>query len=197
MNPATRRLRDLVRLAQWRGRDDEFDDLPVDPDPIDDSESDPDEPTIPQHRPAHLRPELVAVVAVGGMAGTALREGVSLLTPSVAHLPLAIVTVNVVGAFLLGVLLEVLHRLGPDRGGRRVIRLLLGTGVLGGFTTYSTFALDIVRLLDAGDLAPAVVFALGTAVLGVLATWSGITAAARLHSHVGQLSPLVESEEVR
>ncbi|WP_022910577.1 fluoride efflux transporter FluC [Aestuariimicrobium kwangyangense] len=185
----------LRALGRWRARQADFDDLPVDPDPIDDSESDPDEPTVPQHRPAHMRPGLVAVVAAGGMVGTALREGVSLVVPSVADLPVAIVTVNVVGAFLLGVLLEVLHRLGPDRGGRRVVRLLLGTGVLGGFTTYSTFALDIVRLLDAGAVARAVAFAVGTAVLGVMATWSGITVAARLHAHAGRLTRLAGSGE--
>lgn len=79
------------------------------------------------------------------------------------------------GAFLLGALLEALAHRGPDTGGRRMLRLGLGTGVLGGFTTYSTLAVETAAR------APG----LGTAYLaasvltGVLAGLAGVLTARR------------------
>ena len=103
-------------------------------------------------RPVHLRWQYLALVAAGGAVGTALRELLMLAVPPVAEIPVATLGINVLGAFLLGALLETLARRGPDVGGRRKLRLLLGTGALGGFTTYSSLATDTSLLIIRGHL---------------------------------------------
>ena len=133
-------------------------------------------------RPLHLRPGPLLVVAAGGSVGTAGRYAVALALPPVAALPIATIAVNLAGAFLLGVLLESLARRGPDEGRRRTLRLLLGTGVLGGFTTYSAFSLDTVSLLETGRVGEAALVAAITLVLGTGAAVLGIALAGRLRS---------------
>ncbi|WP_446664009.1 fluoride efflux transporter FluC [Flexivirga sp. B27] len=123
---------------------------------------------------AHRDPLLLTVVFVGGAIGTAIR---SLLSDAFPHrgdaFPWTTFAINVSGAFLLGLLLEALVRSGEDTGARRLIRLGVGTGVMGGFTTYSTFMVETTDL--SWQLATAYVVA--TVVLGALAAWSGIRSA--------------------
>ena len=133
----------------------------------------------PPERAAHLRPSMLVVVAIGGTVGTAAREGVSLAVPTSGGLPLAILLINVVGAFALGLLLEALNRRGPDRGRRRLLRLGLGTGVCGGFTTYSTLAVGAAELLRAGGTGLGIADAVGSVLLGALASWLGVLAGSR------------------
>lgn len=134
--------------------------------------------------PLFLRPGAILLVALGGAVGTAGRFALAVLLPPVGVLPVATVVVNLVGAFLLGLLLEGLARRGPDEGGRRRLRLLLGTGVLGGFTTYSTFSLDTVALLEGGHLAELLLYTGGTLVLGLVAAALGIAVAGRRRGEV-------------
>ena len=122
---------------------------------------------------------MIAVVGVGGTLGTAAREALSLALPAVGGLPVAILVINVVGAFALGVLLEALVRSGPDSGGRRLLRLGAGTGFCGGFTTYSTLAAGTAGLLGAGTTGLAVGYAVGSVLLGTAAAWVGIAVGAR------------------
>lgn len=133
----------------------------------------------------HLRWRFLGLVILGGTVGTGLREGLGLALPPVdlagARWPLTTLGINLLGAVLLGLLLEALVRRGPDAGGRRAVRLVLGTGLLGGFTTYSALATDSALLLQSGDTAVALAYALGTVVLGALATWLGIVIGAALH----------------
>ncbi|MGK9149071.1 CrcB family protein [Plantibacter flavus] len=129
------------------------------------------------------------MVAVGGALGTAAREAISLATPTVGGVPVAILCINVAGAFLLGVLLESLLLRGPDEGRRRSLRLFLGTGILGGFTTYSALASDSGVLLLGGAAPTGIAYALGTVVLGGLASWLGIIAARRLRPRPGAVDP--------
>lgn len=98
--------------------------------------------------PSPLHWPHLGLVLLGGMAGTAAREALSLALPGIGGLPTTILLINIVGAFLLGLLLESLLRSGPDDGARRTLRLLLGTGFCGGFTTYSAFAVDAIGLFD-------------------------------------------------
>lgn len=135
----------------------------------------------PAPQPVHLKPRYLLLVAAGGTVGTAAREGLSITVPPLGDLPLTTLVINVVGAFLLGLLLDLLVRGGPDAGRRRTLRLLLGTGALGGFTTYSTLATDTALLLRHGAAATAVLSALGTVLLGALATWAGVTLGAAIH----------------
>lgn len=139
----------------------------------------------PGERPLHLRLPHVGLVLLGGIFGTAAREGLTLAVPGINGIPTTILTVNVVGAFLLGLLLESLLRAGPDGGARRTLRLMLGTGCLGGFTTYSTFAVDVVDLWGApgsglADPGAGVLLLLATILAGALASWAGIALASRL-----------------
>ena len=133
----------------------------------------------------HLNWRYLGLVFLGGTAGTALREVLGLLLPidlaAGARLPLTTLGINLLGALLLGLLLEALVRRGRDAGGRRTTRLLLGTGLLGGFTTYSALATDSALLLQNGAVGIAVAYALGTVLLGGLATWLGIVLGAALH----------------
>ncbi|MCU1443474.1 MAG: CrcB family protein [Cryobacterium sp.] len=123
----------------------------------------------------------VGLVAVGGAAGTAAREAITLAVPAVGSFPLATFGINVGGAFLLGLLLEFLARQDDEVGRRRSIRLLLGTGFLGGFTTYSALATESALLVGDGALALALAYALGSLVGGGVASWLGIVAGAWLN----------------
>ena len=127
--------------------------------------------------PRPLTPGDIGLVALGGAAGTLARYLLNAAIGEVAGLPVGILIINVGGAFLLGCLLEWLALGGPDRGARRRWRLLLGTGVLGGFTTYSLLATDIAELLLGGQWWLGVGYGLGTLVLGGLAAWAGVLVA--------------------
>jgi CrcB protein len=132
-------------------------------------------------RPVHLRWQYLALVAVGGAAGTAAREALTLVIPQWGAFPTNTFIINVVGAFALGVLLEALVRRGPDEGRRRSIRLLAGTGILGGFTTYSSLATDAALRLDPSRLGTALLYSIGTVVVGGLAAWAGIAVSSAVH----------------
>lgn len=133
------------------------------------------------NRPAHLRMSFLALALLGGIGGTAAREAISLAVPAVNGIPVAIFAVNVGGAFLLGLLLEALARRGPDEGGRRTLRILIGTGFMGGFTTYSALATDAARLMGSGQPATGIGYGLATVVLGGLATWAGVAVGVATH----------------
>jgi protein CrcB len=147
--------------------------LPPDPD------VDVNDPS-PAPRPVHLRWRYLGVVAVGGAIGTAAREGLSTAFPAQHGVSWSIFLINITGAFLLGLLLEHLAHRGPDEGRRRTLRLLLGTGVLGGFTTYSTLATSTaVLFLDGRGLA-GTGYALLTVLAGAIATGIGLAIAGRV-----------------
>ncbi|HEX8001181.1 MAG TPA: CrcB family protein [Mycobacteriales bacterium] len=115
-------------------------------------------------------PFRVALVAAGGAAGTVLRWRIGLDVRPGAF-PTAILVVNVVGSGLLGYLAGRV----PVRGPRsEAVRLALGTGVLGGFTTFSTYAVEVARTLDDRP-ARAVAYALVTVVASVAAAVAGVT----------------------
>ncbi|MDH6235744.1 CrcB family protein [Cryobacterium sp. CG_9.6] len=126
----------------------------------------------------HMRWQYLGLVFIGGTVGTALRQTLLLLNPGTIWVTFAI---NITGALLLGALLETLVRRGPDVAPRRGIRVLLGTGVLGGFTTYSALATDTSMLFADGAVGLALLYAGGTLILGAVATWLGIIGSATLH----------------
>ena len=125
-------------------------------------------------RPPHTHWSLIALVALGGALGTAVRALVAQALPAVDGISWTILAINVVGAFCLGLLLDTLARRGPDVGRRRALRLFVGTGALGGFTTYSTLADDTARLLDGGRWAAGSGYALLSVVLGLVAVVAGL-----------------------
>lgn len=116
------------------------------------------------------------LVGVGGFAGTLARYGLGLAIPDAGDWPIATLTVNVTGAFALGLLLEALARLGGDSGSLRAARLTLGTGFLGSFTTYSSLAVEIERLAAAGSGGIALGYAGASLAAGLLAGVLGVVA---------------------
>lgn len=139
------------------------------------------------HRPLQRDPRWLALVLVGGAVGTGIRDALERANPAPAGgWPWTTFVINVTGSFVLAVLLESLALGGPDAGWRRVLRLGVGTGVLGGFTTYSTFAVETAHLLGAdpggahGAVLVGVGYAVGSVVLGVAAAWAGLALARRV-----------------
>lgn len=128
-----------------------------------------------------VQPGWLGVILAGGTAGTAARAGLeATFAPPVGGMPWATFGINLSGAFLLGALLEVLAATGRDVGWRRMLRLGVGTGVLGGYTTYSTFAVETMTLLQGGAWLIGMGYALGSVILGFLAAYGGITLSARI-----------------
>lgn len=127
----------------------------------------------------YLRRSLLLLVFLGGALGTAARQALGMLFPEASVVPVSIFIANILGAFLLGMLLEALSRRGRDVGRRRSLRLLLGTGFMGGFTTYSALATGTMQLLHSGAMPWALAYPLGTVILGALATWCGIAVGAK------------------
>ena len=153
---------------------DDHSDLPLDPDLGHEPVVGPSTPDPSGPGPLHLAPSALALVAAGGAAGTAARYGLSQAVHPWGAWPAATFLVNLAGAFLLGLLLEALARRGPDHGRRRQLRLLLGTGFCGAFTTYSALAVDTTLLLHGHHIVKALTYALATVVLGFTATLLGI-----------------------
>jgi CrcB protein len=112
----------------------------------------------------------VVLVAVGGAVGSLARWGVAESTAA----PWGTVAVNVSGCLVIGVLAGWLFVRRPR------LRLLLGVGLLGGYTTFSTHLLDARDLLAAGDVAPAAAYVGGTLVACVAAAAAGLVVGRRL-----------------
>jgi fluoride exporter len=121
------------------------------------------------------------LAALGGALGALARWAVAEATvPSVAPSggwPWATLLVNLSGCFLLGVLLGVAGRTSPEPSW---VRPFLGVGVLGGYTTYSAFAVEVVELVDDGAPALAAGYVLASVLGGVLAVATGAVGARRV-----------------
>lgn len=121
------------------------------------------------------------LIFAGCVLGTFSRAALSTAFPhDEAGWPWATFWINVVGSVVLGALLEALSRAGDDSGWRRAVRLGVGTGVVGGFTTYSTFVLEIDQLARAGALPLAAAYALISVIVGLAAAAAGMAAVSAL-----------------
>lgn len=126
----------------------------------------------------------VAAVAAGGAAGALLRYAAGQLAPTPrGGFPVTTLAVNLVGAFALGLLVELLVVRGTPT---HWARPLVGTGLLGGFTTFSTMTVETARLAGAGQVAAASAYIVVSVVGGVAAAWAGIVVAQR-HPAYGAL----------
>ncbi|MFS0705035.1 CrcB family protein [Cellulomonas sp. 179-A 9B4 NHS] len=132
-------------------------------------------------RPPHLHPGLVALVAAGGAVGTLARYGLNAALPGAEDggWPVATTVENLVGALALGALLGALGR-APGSPRARALRLALGTGVLGGFTTFSTLAVEVERSLAGGDVLLGAAYGLVSGVVGVAAAALGLVVGGRV-----------------
>ena len=111
------------------------------------------------------------VIAAGGAVGASLRYGLGRAFPvDAGGFPTTTLAVNVVGSFVLGLVLVLLvERLRPIRH----LRSFVAIGLLGAFTTYSTFAVESVTLLDDGHVGAAVGYVVASVVLGLAAAVVG------------------------
>jgi fluoride exporter len=112
--------------------------------------------------------DVLAAVAAGGAIGSVLRWSTSLVWPG----PVVTFLVNVLGCLAIGVLMCVITELVTPH---RLLRPFLGVGVLGGFTTFSTYVTDALRLALSAPLA-ALGYLLATVLCCLLAVFVGITA---------------------
>lgn len=115
---------------------------------------------------------VVAVVSAGGVLGALARYALGVAYPHrPAGFPWATFGVNVSGCFLIGVLVVLVADVWP---GRRLLRPFLGTGVLGGYTTFSTAMVDVVHLGAAGAWPTAVLYLAGTLLAALAAVHAGL-----------------------
>jgi fluoride exporter len=123
---------------------------------------------------APRRASVLAAIAVGGIAGAEARYGLGVAVPhDGGQWPWATLVINTSGCLLIGVLMVVLLELTRPHP---LARPLLGVGVLGGYTTFSTYSVDSLTLLRDGRPALAVGYFLLTPVLAVLAVAVGAAA---------------------
>ncbi|MFF4029647.1 fluoride efflux transporter CrcB [Streptomyces sviceus] len=121
---------------------------------------------------------VVAVVALGGALGATARYALSLHWPTPpGGFPWATFWTNVIGCAVIGVFMVVVTDV---RAAHRLVRPFFGTGVLGGFTTFSTYAVDIQKLVDHGRPATGLAYLAATLIAALTAVWLASTAARRV-----------------
>lgn len=138
--------------------------------------------------PLHLRPLAIAVVFLGGGLGTLGRYLLGIAIPPLplasagvflGGIPVSTLLVNVVGAFLLALLLSAIARRGAESRRGQTLRLLIGTGFMGGFTTYSSLAVETLGLVGANTWH-AIAYCLITLIVGLGASLAGLVVGSRL-----------------
>lgn len=145
---------------------------------------DPDSDQLRAVRPMHMDWAYIALVAFGAFFGTLARYGIGLLLPAGPNdWPTGTFLINIIGAFILGTLLQSLLRSGDDKGSRRIIRLVVGTGFLGAFTTYSSLATSTALMLS-HNVIMAVEFSVSSVILGIAACAFGIAVATRFYKRI-------------
>jgi fluoride exporter len=131
-------------------------------------------PAVARSRPS-VHWDVVAVIAAGGALGSLARWGVGELVPwNGEGFPWATFVENVSGALALGVLMVLLLDVWPPH---RYVRPFVGVGLLGGYTTFSTYMLEGRDLLATDRVPIALAYLGGTLVAGLLAVWAGIVLA--------------------
>ncbi|WP_139488856.1 fluoride efflux transporter CrcB [Brevibacillus dissolubilis] len=112
------------------------------------------------------------MVAVGGAAGSLLRYALG-LTLNVPSWPYGTWLANVLGSFLIGFFFV----WGKEKAGiSPELYILLTTGMMGGFTTFSTFSLEVVTMTMQGNVLKAILYATGSVIVGLLAAYAGVLA---------------------
>ena len=122
-------------------------------------------------------PMAYVLAALGGALGALARWGLAEVLPSPGGWPWATLLVNLTGCFLLGALFAVVAAHSPEPPWARPF---LGVGVLGGYTTYSSFAVEVVNLVDDGAPVLAAGYVLVSVVGGVAAVALGALTAGRV-----------------
>jgi CrcB protein len=123
------------------------------------------------------------IVAAGGAIGAGLRHlvGLGALRFVGSAFPVATMTVNIAGSFLMGTLVawlafkaDITGWPGMVFGSGQNLRLFLATGLLGGFTTFSAFSLDALLLWERGEAGMAALYVLGSVILSLAGLIAGL-----------------------
>jgi CrcB protein len=140
----------------------------------------------PSRRRRRVNVDVLAAIAAGGVLGASARYGVAQLMPAPAdEFPWATFWTNMSGSFLLGLLLTtLLERFPPTR----LVRPFLATGILGAFTTMSTYQVETTVLIKDGHALTGVTYGAGSVIVGLLLAYAGMTA--------GRLTPVRRREPV-
>ncbi|GII33920.1 fluoride efflux transporter CrcB [Planotetraspora mira] len=118
----------------------------------------------------HGQGPVVAVVAAGGAIGACARYGASLLWPPLpGAFPWTTLLVNLTGCAVIGVFMVVITELWAAH---RLVRPFFGTGILGGYTTFSTYAVDIQRLVASGHAGTGLAYLALTLLTALAAVWA-------------------------
>ncbi|WP_216590556.1 fluoride efflux transporter CrcB [Streptomyces brasiliscabiei] len=135
-------------------------------------------PDPPRPAPWHGQAPVVAVVALGGAIGAVARYAASLLWPTgTTGFPWTTFWVNVTGCFVIGFFMVAITEVWTVH---RLVRPFFGTGVLGGFTTFSTYAVDIQRLIEEGRPATALAYLAATLLAALTAVGLAAATAGRV-----------------
>ncbi|GLW46767.1 hypothetical protein Stsp02_24290 [Streptomyces sp. NBRC 14336] len=130
------------------------------------------------HRLLRGQGPVVAVVALGGALGATARYALTLWWPlEPGGFPWATFWTNVVGCAVIGAFMVLITDVWAAH---RLVRPFFGTGVLGGFTTFSTYAVDTRRLLAGGHPGTAFAYLFATLLAALTAVWLGATTTRRL-----------------
>jgi CrcB protein len=143
------------------------------PAPVEPVDSDVDLHGPAQRRQRRWDPAVLAAIAAGGVLGAEVRYGLSVLMPhEPGQWPMATWLINISGCFLIGILMVVITELTSPH---RLLRPLLGVGVLGGYTTFSTAMVDVQQMALAGRGGAALGYMLATVTAAVAAAFTGVT----------------------
>ncbi|MDT4986323.1 MAG: fluoride exporter [Micromonosporaceae bacterium] len=115
---------------------------------------------------------VLAAISVGGALGACTRFGLTVVWPHRPdQFPWATFATNVSGCLLIGILMVLITEVWPAH---RLLRPFLGVGVLGGFTTFSTYTVDIQQLVAAGAAGTGLIYLAGTLAAALAAVYAGI-----------------------
>lgn len=114
------------------------------------------------------------LVAVGGAIGSVARYGAGVLVGQAwkDSFPLATMLINIVGSAAMGLFIGYITRFTPSW--QADARLFVAVGILGGFTTFSSFSLDAIAMLERGDVGQALLYILVSVIIGIAALYGGL-----------------------
>lgn len=118
--------------------------------------------------------KVILLVGLGGAMGSILRYSTTLIAEK-WHLNnafIATLIVNLIGCLLIGIFFSSFENKGIIDNN---LKLLLITGFCGGYTTFSTFSLENIQLIQSGQIAQAVLYILTSVLIGIVAVWAGLS----------------------
>lgn len=116
----------------------------------------------------------ILLVGIGGAIGSLARFGIGVLVMRLVAttFPLGTLLINISGSFAMGLVMGLLSRYAPPW--MEAARLFLAVGILGGYTTFSSFSLDVINLLERGEVLPALAYVTLSVAVSIIALYLGL-----------------------